>query len=145
MSCAASARTTCSFQGCHPGPPAGFPHCPGRGSYPCCPPPCQGPGISSLSSRIKTRSQEARRTGPSPEPRPLKRGDGRRKPVVPGAQAGVGTTGRGPESSFGLTRSTKAGSRLGVARCPSGRGDRPVCRLNPCHCLPRASHLPISA
>lgn len=74
------------------------------------------------SSRIKTSNQEARRTGPTPEPRPPKRGDGRRKPAVPGARAEVGTTGRGPESSFGLTRSTKAGSRLGVARCPSGRG-----------------------
>lgn len=67
--------------------------------------------------------------------------------MVPAARAEVRTRGSRPESSFGLARSTKAGSRAEVARRPPTEvtGDRPVYRLNPCHCLPGASHLPRSA
>lgn len=64
-------RTTCSFQGCHPGLPAGFPHQPGRDSCRCCPLARQRPGLSSpRSGRTRTGSLEARRSGPSPEPGP---------------------------------------------------------------------------
>lgn len=115
-------RTTCSFQGCHPGLPAGFPHQPGRDSCRCCPLARQRPGLSSpRSGRTRTGSLDPGDRG-LVRNQGLKRGDGRKKAVVPGARAIVGTTERGQSNAFGLTRTMKAGSRAGVAQCPPGRG-----------------------